>query len=84
MLSVSAATNCRYFFMRVVWSTTVGLGAGAGTKAMAAAVGWVRVAVKMRQTLRLLLLSIQLHVPYDTSALENNNHPQQMNCIRQD
>jgi len=36
LVSVSAATNCRYFFMRVVWSTTVGLGAAA-TKAMAPA-----------------------------------------------
>lgn len=34
-VSVSAATNCRYFFISVVWSTTVGL--GAGTKAMAVA-----------------------------------------------
>lgn len=34
LASVSAATNCRYFFIRVVWSTTVGL--GAGTKAMVA------------------------------------------------
>lgn len=33
-VSVSAATNCRYFFISVVWSTTVGL--GAGTEAMAA------------------------------------------------
>lgn len=33
-VSVSAATNCRYFFISVVWSTTVGL--GAGTVAMAA------------------------------------------------
>ena len=32
LASVSAATNCRYFFISVVWSTTVGL--GAGTKAM--------------------------------------------------
>ena len=32
LLSVRAATNCKYFFMRVVWSTTVGL--GAGTKAI--------------------------------------------------
>ena len=31
-VSVSAATNCRYFFINVVWSTTVGL--GAGTNAM--------------------------------------------------
>lgn len=35
LVSVSAATNCRYFFISVVWSTTVGL--GAGTKAMVAA-----------------------------------------------
>lgn len=35
LVSVSAATNCRYFFISVVWSTTVGL--GAGTKAMLAA-----------------------------------------------
>lgn len=35
LASVSAATNCRYFFISVVWSTTVGL--GAGTKAMVAA-----------------------------------------------
>lgn len=34
LASVSAATNCRYFFISVVWSTTVGL--GAGTNAMAA------------------------------------------------
>lgn len=34
LASVSAATNCRYFFISVVWSTTVGL--GAGTKAMVA------------------------------------------------
>lgn len=35
LASVSAATNCRYFFMSVVWSTTVGL--GVGTNAMATA-----------------------------------------------
>lgn len=34
LASVSAATNCRYFFISVVWSTTVGL--GAGTNAMVA------------------------------------------------
>lgn len=35
LVSVSAATNCRYFFISVVWSTTVGL--GEGTNAMVAA-----------------------------------------------
>lgn len=47
LLSVSAATNCRYFFIKVVWSTTVGL--GAGTKAMVAA-GRDSVAISVRQT----------------------------------
>lgn len=28
LASVRAATNCKYFFINVVWSTTVGLGAG--------------------------------------------------------
>lgn len=48
LVSVSAATNCRYFFMSVVWSTTVGL--GAGTNAMVAVVtDWAAVRKRGRQ-----------------------------------
>lgn len=51
--SVKAATNCRYFFISVVWSTTVGL--GAGTKAMVAArTDWDAVCTGLRDHFELM------------------------------
>lgn len=63
LLSVRAATNCRYFFMRVVWSTTVGL--CVGTKAMVVG-GTERVALERRQT------SVCAGISSNSSCLQNN------------
>lgn len=53
LASVRAATNCRYFFISVVWSTTVGL--GAGTKAMVAArADWAAVRTGLRDHRKLM------------------------------
>lgn len=59
--SVSAATNCRYFFISVVWSTTVGL--GAGTKAMAAAGPGAALNRKRGRRESAALISVWPHAP---------------------
>lgn len=60
LLSVSAATNCKYFFMRVVWSTTVGL--GVGTKDMVAA-GIDRIALNWGRLMS-ALISVEVHAVF--------------------
>lgn len=68
-MSVSAATNCRYFFISVVWSTTVGL--GAGTEAMAAPGTDGALDRKRGRRTSVALISKCSHVPPNNS-IENN------------
>ncbi len=81
---MSAATNCRYFFIRVVWSTTVGL--GVGTKDMVAA-GTDRIALN-KGRLMSALVSEENHVIcrrvtiMGTSILVSALHNHVQYCIR--
>lgn len=77
--SVSAATNCRYFFISVVWSTTVGL--GAGTKAMSAAgTGCADAGTGGRQESAALIYGSQCDLMYPVKSREP--HSRQFRCRR--